>query len=132
MPLITKPSSAPRTALVYITIGALLTVWSSVWYLFSPPENRVGQLMDAGLFLSGLVLLVIGFTVGQIGRAARDAELPPKGATPLEARKEAAGAGRNTMGQPINPATQMVPPANGAVGAMPQVAQTTTTTSPNG
>jgi len=93
MPLMSKPSSAPHIALFYITVGALLMVWASVWYFFYPPEG-VGKLIDAGLFFTGLVLLIIGFAVGQIGRAARSAELPPKEATRAEAQKDQTAAAR--------------------------------------
>jgi hypothetical protein len=82
MPLLSQPSFGPRTALIYITVGALLDVWTVVWYLWFARDQQ-GYISSntwfwlTGLFLSGLVLLLIGFYLGRIGRAARKAEAPP-------------------------------------------------------
>ena len=43
MALLSKPSSAARTAVLYITVGALMVVWTGVWYAYLrnyPPEFR--------------------------------------------------------------------------------------------
>jgi hypothetical protein len=85
MAILTKPSAEARVALIYITGGALLDVWSGVWYFYmraSPPTTVVPYYLCAGFFLTGLILMLIGFGVGHIGRAARRAELPPPEATP--------------------------------------------------
>jgi hypothetical protein len=119
MPLMSKPSSAPHYALFYITTGSLLTVWSSVWYLMNRPETRIGQFICTGLFFTGIVLLVIGFAIGQIGRAARAAELPPKEVTAAEAQKDQTAAARGA-----------VPPA-GSPPPVPTPNQVSTA-SPNG
>jgi uncharacterized membrane protein YhdT len=79
-PILSKPSSAARTAVMYITLGALMVVWTVVWYLYL---NRHGgsdlaYFTDYGFFFTGLVLIVIGITIGRIGRSARHAELPPE------------------------------------------------------
>ena len=90
MPLLSKPAFGPRTAIIYITIGSLIDVWTAVWY-FTYARDNEGNISRntwfwlAGLFLTGLTLIVIGFFLGQIGRAARRAELPPKEAQPDEA-----------------------------------------------
>lgn len=105
MPLLTKPSSAPRTALFYITTGALLMVWSAMWWLMFTPESPLSKFICASLFFSGVVLLIIGFAVGQIGRAARNAELPPKEATAAEARVDQLAAARGVV-----PSTNAPPP----------------------
>ena len=76
------PSSAPGTSLAYITVGAILSIWSAVWYYAFRPETRWGSAVCMGLFLTGVAFLVIGFGVGRIGREARHAELPPAEATP--------------------------------------------------
>jgi hypothetical protein len=80
MIILTKPSAEARVALIYITGGALLGVWSGVWYLYlrdSPPTTAVPYYLCTGFLLTGLILILIGFGVGHIGRAARRAELPP-------------------------------------------------------
>ena len=81
MPLLSKPSVAARTSVMYIT-AALVDVWTIIYwtYLVRHPEGHT----DAtyywvyGFFFTGLVLLVIGLALGRIGRAARHAELPPE------------------------------------------------------
>src|SRR5262245_61569087 len=82
MPLLSKPSFAPRTALTYITLGALLAVWTIVWYFWFARDqegyiSRNTWFWLTGLFFSGVVLMLIGFYLGRIGRAARKAEAPP-------------------------------------------------------
>jgi hypothetical protein len=77
--------------LVYITIGALVVIWTAVWYIYlrnNPPENtdeshipRVFYVC-AGLGVTGLVLIVIGLAVGRIGSSARQADLPHAVAPP--------------------------------------------------
>ncbi len=76
-----QPSPAARTALLYITIGALLIVWTFIlWmYLRSREDVALGMwYLCYGSLASGLTLLVIGLGVGQIGRSARhaDADIP--------------------------------------------------------
>ncbi|MBO0699700.1 MAG: hypothetical protein J2P46_14990 [Zavarzinella sp.] len=91
MPLLSKPAFGPRTAIVYITTGALTCVWTGVWY-FSFARDASGQISRNtefwlwGLFLTGITLLVIGFFLGHIGRSARRAELPPPEAEHQEAQ----------------------------------------------
>lgn len=112
MPIMSKPSSAPRTALTFITIGSLLTIWSTVWYFNSAERSRTVSIIIMGLFWTGVAFLVIGFSVGYISRSARHAELPPSEVTGAVARNEAA-ATANHQGNSI-PATP--PPAPGIPG----------------
>lgn len=79
-PTMSKPSSAAPTALFYITVGALLTVWSTIWYLYLKNRSDGSGTMNyvcIGFLVTGLVLLAIGFTLGPIARWSRHAELPP-------------------------------------------------------
>ena len=75
----TKTSGAARTAVIYITIGAIMDVWTVIWHIWM---NRHGTQSDApyfwcyGFFLTGLTLIIIGLALGRIGRAARHAEAP--------------------------------------------------------
>jgi hypothetical protein len=74
-----QASSAARTALVYITAGALIVIWTGVWYLYlrnNPPETSSVYYWCGGLLVTGLTLMVIGFGLGRIGRAARHADMP--------------------------------------------------------
>jgi hypothetical protein len=86
-PILSKPSKAAHMAILYITFGALLMVWSGVWYawMLHTGSPDAGQPRSDGymyfcyaIFFSGLTLLVIGMALGRIGRAARKAELPPE------------------------------------------------------
>jgi hypothetical protein len=86
MPFLSKPSGAARMSIMYVTAGALIDVWSIIYwvYLNRHPDGHtdVTYYWVYGFFFSGLVLLVIGLALGRIGRAAQHAELPPE--APLE------------------------------------------------
>jgi hypothetical protein len=129
MPMFTKPSAAARAALMYITFGALILVWSGVWYFrlhnqyaeqgvrfFANSQDYV----CIGLLLTGLTLLIIGLAVGRIGRAARHAELPPPEATPTVASTDQIAAQRGAVAAPAPTAPQApVSPQPAAVQAVP-------------
>jgi hypothetical protein len=90
-PILSKPSSAAPTALVFITLGALLTVWSGLWYVYlqnNPPAHQFVHYLDAGFLLSGVVFLLIGIFLGPMARFARQAELPPSEVTPSVSDRE--------------------------------------------
>lgn len=107
MALLTKPSKAAYASLMYITLGALTLVWSGIWYWFmrdaGTPSDSVRWYWCYGFLATGLVLLVIGLGIGQIGRAARQAELPPPEAAPAEAQVQATAAAHPPAAV-INPA----------------------------
>ncbi len=76
-PIQSKPSSAAPTALVYITIGSLLTVWSGVWFLYE--NNTEGShrgifYICGGLLLTGIAMLAIGFSIGKLHKKAQEGE----------------------------------------------------------
>jgi hypothetical protein len=80
LPIHRYPSWASPTALTYVTLGALLTVWcliSGLYAYYHPFANRSVYYFGAGLLGTGLVLLAIGLSLGWITRLARKAELPP-------------------------------------------------------
>jgi len=115
MPLLSKPAFGPRTAIIYITIGSLIDVWTAVWY-FTYARNDQGNISRdtwfwlAGLFLTGLTLIVIGILLGEIGRSARKAEMPP-----AEAQNQEATIQETAAANP-HPAV-----AGGMMGGMPAV-----------
>lgn len=125
MPVLSKPSSAARTALVYITLGALTVIWTLVYYWWRkdhPPEGGgdAYKYVSLGFLVTGLTLFVIGLAVGQIGRAARHAELPPPEVTGVEARVEQAAASRAPMIAPVNPAAAAIAPnGQGVIASAP-------------
>lgn len=79
-PNLSKPSSAAPTSLFYITVGALLTVWSGIWFFYlsrNESNHQFVYYLCTGFLVTGLVLLTIGMLIGPLGRNARKAELPP-------------------------------------------------------
>jgi hypothetical protein len=125
-PIMSKPSKAAHMAIIYVTAGALLMVWSGVWYAWmlhqAPPDS--GQPHHDGwfyicyaIFFSGLTLFVIGFALGRIGRAGRRAELPPEVTTTHTAQPAVASqpvTQSAAPGQPVipgQPATAVQPGA---------------------
>ena len=86
MPILTQPAFGPRTALIYVTVGALIDVWTLVWYFTRErPLTSPEQFWVIGLCLTGLTLVLLGLFLGQLGRAARRSEMPPVEATQAEA-----------------------------------------------
>jgi hypothetical protein len=120
MPILSKPTMGPAVAVVFITIGALLDVWSAIWYMWllnHRPEPNTLYYVCSGTFLSGLVVLLIGLTIGQIGRSARQAELPPQEVTETVkkadqklAEKGSAPAPAGPLGQPGVPVMVVAQP----------------------
>lgn len=76
VPVSPEQSRAPGTSLAYITIGAIMAVLAGTSYFFFQGDAVLGYIRTS-FFALGIVLMVIGFTVGHIGRAARKAEVPP-------------------------------------------------------
>jgi hypothetical protein len=126
MPILSKPSFGPRTAIIYITAGALIDVWTIVWYLaFARGSTMTSntQFWLWGFFLTGLTLVVVGMLLGHIGRAARRAELPPPETTLAEAQIQATAAAHPNpmvaggLASNIAPAPQAAMPAGAIVPA---------------
>ena len=90
-PILSKPSSSAPTSLFYITLGALMTVWSAIWYFYlnrSGSNQTVLYYLCTGFLVTGLVLLTIGVLIGPLARNARKAELPPPEAMGTTAQGE--------------------------------------------
>src|SRR4051812_1549642 len=120
MTLLSNPAFGPRVALVYVTLGSLIDVWTAVYY-FSyargeelPPNARFWL---TGLFLTGLTLIVLGLVLGPLGRAARKAELPPSEVPRAEAAINQTAAANPTPvvpGQMPSPAPSLAVPGGTA------------------
>ena len=85
-------TQSARMSVIYITAGALIDVWTAVYYflILRPDANRntdggsdSSMFWVVGFFLTGLSLLVIGLLVGRIGKAAGKAEVAPTAAVPV-------------------------------------------------
>jgi len=98
----TGPSAAQGTSLTYVTIGAMLAIWSAVWYFGWNLRNPWATIC-VGLFLTGLTFLAIGFGIGHLGREARKADLPPEDAVRDLARAEARGSAEPPAAAPLPP-----------------------------
>ena len=79
MNVLARITSGTKVALLYITVGALTIVWSTLYlvYLHNHPmdsSNDLANYTGIGFLLSGLTLFVIGSAIGWIGRSARQAD----------------------------------------------------------
>ncbi len=122
MPMLSTPAFGPRTALGYVTGGTLLCVWTLVWYFTRETEMTRSQwFWLAGLFLSGMTFVFLGLLLGPLGRAARQAELPPAEAIHAEAaiQQTAAAHPPAVMAAPGTVAPGMIPGAVPAASAVP-------------
>jgi len=105
-----KQASTPaRTVLLYITIGALIVIWTGVWYVYllNNPAEATVYYWCAGFLVTGLTMVVIGLVLGYLGRSARVAELassPPQVASsPLVVVNPPANAAAAPVAAPVNP-----------------------------
>lgn len=120
MPILTQPAFGPRTALSYVTGGSLVVVWTIVWYFTRDHTlNKSEWFWVAGFFLSGMTFVVLGFLLGPLGRAARQAELPPAEAMAAEAKIQNTAAAnppavmmpaQSGQAAPASPAAPVTPP----------------------
>jgi len=81
MIMLQRPSFGAPVAIGYITVGALIEVWSGIWYFYlhnNPPQDNTAYYFCSGFLLTGFVLIVIGLALGPIGRVARQAEHHPE------------------------------------------------------
>ncbi len=97
-PTLNKPSGAAPASLIYITIGALMAVWSGIWFMYqrnNAISTHSGQsYVCLGFLVTGLVLMAIGFGLGPLARIARHAEIPPQEVTDATVQAEKAAAPR--------------------------------------
>jgi len=112
------PSSATRLSLIYITAGTLITIWTGVWYVYlhnNPPLSQGPFYWCGGLAVTGLAFLGIGLCLGQIGRAARHAEIPPEAVitTPVVT---------DGLGRPVGTAAAAVPTQGATAPVVPPAA----------
>jgi hypothetical protein len=121
MPILSTPSGAFPISLAYITVGTLIDIWTIVAWFYYPPESPWGRFLVIGFMVTGFALLMIGVFLGHIGRAARNAELPPEELTPAVAQTAKTAAAHPqpvvaapAVGQP-NEVTTTVPTNDSSV-----------------
>jgi hypothetical protein len=69
--------TAARTALTYITVGALTVIWAGVWHVYlynNPPAAESTYYWCSGFLVTGLTLAVIGLVLSLINRSAQQAD----------------------------------------------------------
>ena len=73
----TKQANAATMALVYVAVGALMSVWTAIYFFFASGLETSGntKFWPTGFFFSGLVLIGTGLFVSRISRAALEAEV---------------------------------------------------------
>jgi hypothetical protein len=105
-----KQSSPARTVLLYITIGALIVIWTGVWYVYllNNPSETQSYYWCTGFLVTGLTMVVIGVVLGYLGRSARVAELtaappPAPAASPLVVVNPPANGAAAPVAVPVNP-----------------------------
>jgi hypothetical protein len=131
MNILTTVASAARTALVYITVGSVMIVWSVIYYFYlnshPPTHSDAAWYWCTGFLLTGCTLLIIGLAVGWIGRAARQADQPHIIVTTRDAQGQPSAnvvpLANNAVMAPSSTAPLAVPnnPAIQQPAAMPQV-----------
>ena len=130
-PIMSKPSRAAHMAIIYVTVGALLMVWSAVWYAWmlhqAPPDASQSHgdgwfYICYAIFFTGLTVLVIGFALGRIGRAGRRAELPPEVAAAPTAQPAVASQPVVQSAAPVQPVVTAPPVVTGQPTAAVQPA----------
>ena len=120
MSMLTKPSGAFPTSLIYITVGTLIVIWTTVSLILYRPATDWGHFLVIGTLVSGIAVLLIGVFLGPIGRAARNAELPPIEVTSAVAATEQTTAAKPPVIVPgAIPQGVVAPTANGHLAATP-------------
>lgn len=81
MGLFNQSFTATRAALIYVTVGALIVIWTGVWYVYlynNPPDPRESHSVYywcTGFLVTGLAMVLIGLVLGRLGRSAGVADL---------------------------------------------------------
>lgn len=113
MPMLSHPSFGPRTALWFVTGGALLSIWTALYYfmMIEGEPTRATNFVLLGLFLTGMTFVMMGLFLGPLGRVARQSELPPVAATQAEAAIQHAAAVNAVppAAVPVAPAAAVTP-----------------------
>ena len=63
-----------RAAVIYVTVGALIAVWSGIWgvsLLNDPARGDSAWYWCYGFLLTGATLVLIGLAIGWLGRGGR-------------------------------------------------------------
>ena len=121
MAIMSKPSAAPHISLTFIMLGVIMAIPSAVWYsMFNPHDGW--RCFCVSLFFLGVAFMIIGFSVGSIGRTARQAELPPAEVTGTVVRQDQAMVNQGKV--PVGGVGFATPPYAGMGAPTATIAQT--------
>lgn len=115
MSMMSQPAFGPKLSIGLILLGTLMDVWTLVWRFTLGGEELTptGKFFFYGTLLTGITFLLVGFFLGQIGRAARKAEIPPAEVTATEAAiNQTAAAHPPAVVPAVGTATRTVVPQN--------------------
>ena len=119
--LLKSPSRSAAGAILYVTIGLLLIIWSGLWYYYyitpEPAPPTFQRFVCVGLMLSGLVITAIGLLFGLIGRRAKSADTTVGVAPAGPVVTEAVTTDANTAGVVAAPAVTAAPVVSAPVNA---------------
>jgi len=61
-----------KLAVSYITVGTLMVVWSAIWLFYLTVDANISGAVyiATGVILSGIAVVVIGMSLGDIGKEA--------------------------------------------------------------
>jgi hypothetical protein len=123
-----QASPGTRVSLGYITVGALIVVWTGVWFWYlrdNPPETSIPYYFSTGCLVTGFVLLIIGFGVGAIARGSRaaDATTAQASGNSVVASEVAAPPAVAVQPPPVVRVAPNGPPAAAAAAPPPAVAR---------
>jgi hypothetical protein len=114
-------TQSARMSILYITVGAIIDVWTATYYFFvlrPASAEHADRSQDwfwvAGFFFTGLALLIIGIFLGQIGRAAGKAEVAPATTGPITT-SPAPVAATNSLPVEVRPQQMAPAPAQSVV-----------------
>src|SRR5262249_21190877 len=88
----------------YLTLGALVMIWSGVWLYYlrdHPPAHNAPWYWGSGFFFTGLALFVLGLAGTGMARSVRLPEAPPTGTPPANPAVETPAV--DQQGRPIPP-----------------------------
>jgi len=92
--LFKQSPNVARTALLYITVGAMTVVWSAIWYVYlfnNPPETSTVYYWCTGFLVTGMIEVLIGLGLSRTGSAAASVEMPPAAVPFVAANPQANG-----------------------------------------
>jgi hypothetical protein len=127
MSFMTKQSITAKIAIMYLTAGALILVWSAVWFCYQRnhgADSALWEYVCYGCLLTGGVITSIGLALGGITWATRPAQTPPEQIAPAASQISQDAANPAPVGALVPADTILVanpsgPPNPAALAARP-------------